>query len=289
MKTEEQKLSLAVLIVLYRKASQDSIALQSLLTQQALLRDEGIDLQLHVWNNSPGVAQPCPGVRWHEADNQRLSVVYNQVAEQVFAAGVDLFMISDDDTNYSDVSLSRCLEQIQQVLDTHDGDQVGVFLPMMVSNHQLVSPGARWLFKGRLTPSVTPGVVSSKNLVGINSGLIFTKACYKRMSPFYDERLRFYATDSNFFIRYEKVFPKACVLNVTIAHDLSEHSADTPARALFRFEEMVLGLRISFESHSLMVRGLLNFYLFYAAVRKAVVYRRPSFLKALFSSAGFVK
>jgi hypothetical protein len=228
-------------------------------------------------------------VRWHEADNQRLSVVYNQVAEQVFAAGVDLFMISDDDTNYSDVSLSRCLEQIQQVLDTHDGDQVGVFLPMMVSNHQLVSPGARWLFKGRLTPSVTPGVVSSKNLVGINSGLIFTKACYKRMSPFYDERLRFYATDSNFFIRYEKVFPKACVLNVTIAHDLSEHSADTPARALFRFEEMVLGLRISFESHSLMVRGLLNSYLFYAAVRKAVVYRRPSFLKALFSSAGFVK
>ncbi|MEN5217528.1 hypothetical protein ABE484_16845 [Pseudomonas pudica] len=289
MKTEEQKLSLAVLIVLYRKASQDSIALQSLFAQQALLRDEGIDLQLYVWNNSPGVAQPCPGVRWYEADNQRLSVVYNQVAEQAFAAGVDLFMISDDDTNYSDVSLSHCLEQIQQVLNTHDGNQVGVYLPMMVSNNQLVSPGARWQFKGRLTPSVTPGVVPSKNLVGINSGLIFTKACYQRMSPFYDERLRFYATDSNFFIRYEEVFPKACVLDVMIAHDLSEHSADTPARALFRFEEMVFGLRISFESHSLAIRGLLNAYLLYAAVRKAVAYRRLSFLKALFVTRELAK
>ncbi|MBF8647492.1 hypothetical protein IRZ76_20885 [Pseudomonas pudica] len=282
-------MSLAVLIVLYRKASQDSIALQSLLAQQALLRDEGIDLQLYVWNNSPGVAQPCPGVRWYEADNQRLSVVYNQVAEQAFAAGVDLFMISDDDTNYSDVSLSHCLEQIQQVLNTHDGNQVGVYLPMMVSNNQLVSPGARWQFKGRLTPSVTPGVVPSKNLVGINSGLIFTKACYQRMSPFYDERLRFYATDSNFFIRYEEVFPKACVLDVMIAHDLSEHSADTPARALFRFEEMVFGLRISFESHSLAIRGLLNAYLLYAAVRKAVAYRRLSFLKALFVTRELAK
>ncbi|MFP3499396.1 hypothetical protein SB759_34835, partial [Pseudomonas sp. SIMBA_059] len=76
---------MAVLIVLYRKASQDSIALQSLLAQKALLQDEGVDLQLHVWNNSPGMAQPCPGVRWYEADNQRLSVIYNQVAKEAFA------------------------------------------------------------------------------------------------------------------------------------------------------------------------------------------------------------
>jgi hypothetical protein len=45
---------------------------------------------------------------------------------------------------------------------------------------------------------------------------------------------------------------------------------------------MVRGLRISFESHSLAVQVLLNIYLSYAAVRKALAYRRPSFLKALF-------
>ena len=275
-------MSLAVLIVLYRKASQDSIALQSLLAQKALLDGDGIDLQVYVWNNSPGVAQPCSGVRWYEADNQSLSAIYNLVAADAFANGVEVFMISDDDTNYSNVSLSYCLEQIQQVRNSPDGHQIGVYLPRMVSNNKLVSPGSRWLFKGRLTPSVTAGVVPSRNLLGINSGLIFTKTCFQRMSPFYDERLRFYATDSNFFIRYAKAFPKAYVLDVTIAHDLSEHSADTPARALFRFEEMVRGLRISFESDSLVVQGLLNIYLSYAAVRKAVAYRRPTFLKALF-------
>lgn len=289
MKIEEQKLRLAVLIVLYRKTSQDSIALQSLLAQQALLRDEGIDLQLYVWNNSPGVAQPCPGVRWYEADNQRLSVVYNQVAEQAFAAGVDLFMISDDDTNYSNIRLSSCLAQIGQVRRAPGGDQVGVFMPRLVSHGQLVSPGKRWLFMGRLTPDVAAGLVDSKNLLGINSGLIFTRECFQRMKPFYDERLRFYATDTDFFIRYEGYFPKACVLDVEIAHDLSEHSADTPERALFRFEEMIHGLRISFRSHGLLERGLLDLYLVYAAFRKALAYRRPAFIKALFTQMRAVK
>ncbi|MGE8062182.1 hypothetical protein [Pseudomonas sp. NPDC089547] len=282
-------MSLAVLIVLYRKASQDSIALQSLLAQKALLEGEGINLQLYVWNNSPGVAQPCPGVRWYEAHNQRLSVIYNQVAAEAFAAGVELFMISDDDTNYSNIRLSSCLAQIGQVRSAPGGDQVGVFMPRLVSHGQLVSPGQRWLFMGRLTPAVAPGLVDSKNLLGINSGLIFTRACFERMKPFYDERLRFYATDTDFFIRYEGYFPKACVLNVEIAHDLSEHSADTPERALFRFEEMIHGLRISFESHSLVQRGLLDLYLVYAALRKAVAYRSPAFVKALFTQVRAVK
>lgn len=282
-------MSLAVLIVLYRKTSQDSIALQSLLAQQALLHDEGIDLQLYVWNNSPDVAQPCPGVRWYAADNQRLSMVYNQVAEEAFAAGVDLFMISDDDTNYSDIRLSSCLQQIAQVRRAPGGDQVGVFMPRLVSHGQLVSPGRRWLFMGRLTPDVPAGLVDSKNLLGINSGLIFTRDCFKRMKPFYDERLRFYATDTDFFIRYEGYFPKACVLDVEIAHDLSEHSADTPERALFRFEEMVHGLRTSFLCHTLLERGLLELYLVYAAIRKALAYRRPAFVKALFTKVGAEK
>ncbi|RCL29125.1 hypothetical protein C6A77_03455 [Pseudomonas sp. AFG_SD02_1510_Pfu_092] len=282
-------MSLAVLIVLYRKASQDSIALQSLLAQQALLREEGIDLQLYVWNNSPGVAQPCPGVHWYEADNQRLSVVYNTVAEQVFAAGVELFMISDDDTNYSNIRLSSCLAQIDRVRRSPSGDQVGVFMPRLVSHGQLVSPGKRWLFIGRLAPNVAVGLVDSRNLLGINSGLIFTRECFQRMTPFYDERLRFYATDTDFFIRYEDYFPKACVLDVEIAHDLSEHSADTPERALFRFEEMIHGLRISFHSRGLLERSLLDLYLVYAAIRKAVAYRRPAFVKALFTQVRAVK
>ena len=282
-------MSLAVLIVLYRKTSQDSIALQSLLAQKALLHDEGVDLQLYAWNNSPGMAQPCPGVRWYEAENQRLSAIYNQVAEEAFAAGVDLFMISDDDTNYSNIRLSSCLTQIGQVRSAPGGDQVGVFMPRLVSHGQLVSPGQRWLFMGRLTPDVAPGLVDSKNLLGINSGLIFTRECFQRMTPFYDERLRFYATDTDFFIRYEGYFPKACVLDVEIAHDLSEHSADTPERALFRFEEMVHGLRISFQSHGLLERGLLDLYLVYAAFRKALAYRRPAFIKALFTQVRAVK
>ncbi|WP_241653239.1 hypothetical protein [Pseudomonas alkylphenolica] len=289
MKAKEHVLNLAVLIVLYQKSSQDSIALQSLLKQRTLLLEEGIDLQLFVWNNSPGLAQPCADVRWYEADNLRLSAIYNRVAEEAFSAGTELFMISDDDTDYSNVRLSQCLEQIQRVRNSPECEDVGVFLPKLVSHGVLVSPGKRRMFMGRLTPSVPAGLIDSRNLLGINSGLIFTRQCHERMTPFYDERLRFYATDTDFFIRYEKQFPQACVLDVEIVHDLSEHSADTTERALFRFEEMIHGLRISFHSHGLVERGLLNLYLVYAAVRKAFSYRSLAFIKALFVQMRAVK
>ncbi|MCY1433500.1 hypothetical protein D9M71_495310 [compost metagenome] len=79
------------------------------------------------------------------------------------------------------------------------------------------------------------------------------------------------------------------MLDVEIAHDLSEPSADTPERALFRFEEMIHGLRIRFHSHGLLERGLLDLYLVYAAIRKAVAYRSPAFVKALFTQVRAVK
>ncbi len=52
---------------------------------------------------------------------------------------------------------------------------------------------------------------------------------------------------------------------------------------------MIHGLRISFHSHSLLERGLLDLYLVYAAIRKAVAYRRPAFVKALFTQVRAVK
>ena len=268
-----------MLIVLYQKRCEDSIALQSLLKQQQMLEGQGVRLELVIWNNSPGTAVPWPGVRWHEAENEGLSKIYNQVAKQSFDLGMDLFMISDDDTDYSNIRLSHCLEQVEHVLSLPDAGGVGVFLPKLKSHGQLVSPGKRWLFMGRLEESVNSGFVASRNLLAINSGLIFTRNCFERMKPFYDERLRFYGTDTDFFVRYEKYYESAYVLDVLIDHDLSEHSSGSVSRAVFRFDEMVRGLNISFSSHGMLVRLLLSLYLAVACLRKAWSYKSLDFIK----------
>lgn len=270
-----------MLVVLYQKPTEKSIALQSLLKQRLHLQDVGVQLRIHVWNNSPGVAQPCAGVYWHEGENVGLSAIYNCIAEIAFAGGAQLLMISDDDTDYTNMSLVDCLAQVNQALKSPEAQECGVFLPCLVSHGQLVSPGRRWHFIGRLLSSIPAGFTPAENLLAINSGVIFTRRCWERMQPFYDERLRFYATDTDFFIRYEHVFSKVYVLDAKIDHDLSEHSADTVARALFRFREMVCGLRISFSKHHLGVRGLLELYLGYAALRKACSYRTWKFISIL--------
>lgn len=270
-----------MLVVLYQKPAEKSIALQSLLKQQQLLKDVGVNLAIHVWNNSPGVTKPCAGVSWYESENLGLSAVYNRIAEVVFSDGAQLLMISDDDTDYTSMSLADCVKQVDDAFTRAEAQQCGVFLPRLVSHGQLVSPGRRWHFIGRLLPSVPAGFTQSRNLLAINSGVMFTRRCWERMQPFYDERLRFYSTDTDFFIRYEKIFSKVYVLDVNIDHDLSEHSADTVARALFRFSEMVSGLRITFLKHHLGIRALLELYLGYAAVRKAYSYRTWKFISAL--------
>ena len=98
------------------------------------------------------------------------------------------------------------------------------------------------------------------------------------MNPLYDERLMFYTTDTDFFVRYQSYYNYLYVLDTELQHDLSEHSADTLDRAIFRFREMIHGLRIIFEKRNILFRLSLEIYLAISSVRKSINYKNFDFI-----------
>ncbi|WP_205618961.1 hypothetical protein [Spongiibacter marinus] len=241
------------------------------------------DVRLHVWNNSPEMPvffnDPC--VIKYSGNNSTLPEIYNSVSAAVFGdeSSDEVFlMISDDDTDYGNGRLSRVISELQ-VCGRHVHDSsVGVFVPRLYSSGKLVSPGKRFLFKGRLVEKIEKGVHSSKNFVSINSGVIISRECYKKMSPLFNINLRFYGTDTDFFVRYESFFENVFVLDVNVDHSLSEHTAESSERSLFRWGDHIYATRETFSSSSAGVSALLWVYLVFLKIKLSLRYRSFRYL-----------
>lgn len=288
MNIDLNRVTLAIVIVLYKKSYSQSIAIKSILGQLEKLNQVGINVTVHVWNNTPDYSEPLVhnNVVWHLGKNDGLAYIYNEIAFIAFGSGASFLMVSDDDTDYAESSLSTCMLEIAGVLNKCPEKDYGVFLPRLFSNGQLISPGKRFHFLGQLLPHVESGLICAKNLLAINSGLIFTKKCYERMNPFYDGRLMFYCTDTDFFIRYESFFSYAYVLDIKLNHDLSEHTTDSPEGALNRFIQMVKGFRVTFSGRNFFFKLSMEGYLLISAARKAVKYNTFRFFTAYINSDG---
>ncbi|MBC3258116.1 MULTISPECIES: hypothetical protein [Pseudomonas] len=280
------KSKLSILIVLYKRHYKDSAAITTLLECASYFCEKGIEVDFFVWNNTPQCSPRLvrEGLTWLEGNNEGLSHIYNRVAAQAFAAGATHFMISDDDTDYSSQSYVGEIATAIEFEAKSSPDAFGVILPKIYSGANLVSPGERFWFFGRLSPSVESGINSSANKLAINSGVIFTKACYVRMMPLFDERLKFYATDTEFFVRYETYYPQFYVLGTALQHDLSEHTSDNAERAVFRFQEMIRGFRVIFERKNYFFRLIMEAYLLISSLRKSVSYKEAEFFRSYISS-----
>jgi hypothetical protein len=280
------KTKLSILIVLYKRHYKDSAAITTLLNNVDYFQEKGITVEFFVWNNTPECSPELirDSLTWLVGKNNGLSEIYNAVADKAFAGGATHFMISDDDTDYSSQNYVDAIVSALEFEAASPADTYGVMLPKIYSGERLVSPGERLWFLGRLSSAVNAGVNSSINKLAINSGVIFRKSCYEKMSPLFDERLKFYVTDTAFFVRYESFYSHFYVLDTALQHDLSEHTSDSPDRAIFRFQEMIRGFRVIFERKSFLFRGVMETYLAVSALRKSMSYRDMGFLSSYFSS-----
>ncbi|MCC6076414.1 hypothetical protein ACFPTX_18520 [Pseudomonas sp. GCM10022188] len=275
-------LGLSIVVVLYRKQHGESSSLRSLIAALGEMRDAGFAPTIYVWNNSPGFTAPLEheAVVWLEGENVKLPVIYNQVARSTFEAGGELLMISDDDTDYRQYDFRKNLGIVKEFLgDAQRRQSVGCFIPKILSGGRLVSPGGRQLFRGYLLDQVASGPISAHNLLAINSATLITRDCYERMQPLYDERLNFYGTDTEFFVRYEEFYSRIYVFDSQIDHSLSADSKESPDRMLFRWRDNIRAMNVIFERTSFPFKLAMRAYYLLMKVKLAVRFRDKRFLQ----------
>lgn len=275
-------LGLSVVVVLYRKHHDESSSLRTLLAALDDMRAAGFAPTIYVWNNSPGFTPPLEheAVVWLEGENLKLPAIYNHIARLTFEGGGELLMISDDDTDYRQYDFRKNLGIVREFLaDAGRRETVGCFIPQILSGGRLVSPGGRQLFRGYLLEQVASGLVDSRNLLAINSATLITRACYERMRPLYDERLNFYGTDTEFFVRYEELYSRLYVFDSKIDHSLSADSKESTDRVLFRWRDNIRAMDVIFERTSFFFKLAMHAYYLLMKVKLAVRFRDKRFLQ----------
>jgi len=271
----------SIVVVLYRKAVEESISVCSILGILDGMKAAGFFPRVYIWNNSPGWVLPLvhEDVTWFEGDNVSLPLIYNDIADLAFTSGSSALLISDDDTDYARFDFESCFRVVEKMLSDGQENQVGAFLPQIMSGGRLVSPGGRKLFKGYLFDQIKSGLIDSCNVLAINSGMIVTRVCYERMRPLYDARLNFYGTDTEFFVRYQCHFKKIYVLDAVLEHSLSSDTRESPDRALFRWKDNIKAMDVVFERESFAFKLLMRIYYALVKFKLFVKFRDWRFLK----------
>ena len=216
-----------LLVVMYKTSLSDSVTVQSIINYIRPQSSEKVSgYRLVIWDNSPSAdiadlerlysLLPALDVRYvRTPENCPLSKIYNKVVSGLVET--EYLTLLDQD--------SILLEDYFMELRKAQVEGHPLILPQVMCGGILVSPGERFFCKGKLLRGVTPGRISSKNLLAINSGISAMGEVFK-MIP-YDDRLKFYGTDTYFMKQYEKHFPYAYVLNAKLEHSLAENDIST--------------------------------------------------------------
>jgi hypothetical protein len=224
------------LVVLYKMSLSESPTLRAIVdyfpSNDNRYSDE---CELIIWDNSPiSCEQELDAFRQstslevgfvHSPQNTPLSKVYNHVSRDL--KNSEYLTLFDQD---SFLSAAFFTELRKAQLECWP-----LILPKVECNGVLISPGTRFFAKGKLLKHVMQGVIASKNLLAINSGMSVQGKVFKNIT--YDERLMFYGTDTYFMKQYEKYFPHAYLLDATIHHSLAENDPNVSAARKIQIEK----------------------------------------------------
>lgn len=229
------KPKLVVLVVLYKKTITESSTICSLLLQNMKL----FELELVVWDNSP---DRCPerqlndlstqfdGFQYiHTPENVWLSKLYNQVLRN---RSYDYAMLLDQDSHIPVLYFDRLNAALFNYAD------VSLFLPLILNNGKLVSPGSFVYFKGKHWKKIRTGVMSSRNVLAITSGMVISSKMFWHHQMKFDERLSLYGIDTSFMLGFAKLEKELCVLDIGFDHDTVLWSNPSADIMLSRFRNL---------------------------------------------------
>lgn len=267
------KFQLCALIVAYGSDPMETMSLKTLLSAE-FPREQ---LRVLIWDNSP---QPNVnhfvlrqlGVDYLSTpENLGLSVIYNRVIAEYLLNGEYLLLL-DQDTLLPNNFLLICEAAVQQQLD------IDLFLPMIWANNSWVSPLTYMMGWGYYWRHPRVGRMASRKICAINSGMLISAAYLKNDFPGYDERLRFYGTDTQFMLEYIERRSELVVLDVCLEHDLSFFS-DSIQNRVSKFRTMRTAYQYIYEFKPFWQLFGVKLVLGLVAMVYAVRYRDFRFLK----------
>lgn len=264
-----------LLVVLYKQEPLDSRTVQCIFEFSELV---SVGTRVILWDNGPSRAEFIPksgnriSVEYvHTPENLSLSVIYNRVASSLPHDGV--LVVLDQDTELS----AEYFQDMAIALNVHL--DIGLFLPLVRSSNSgiLVSPGTRQWIKGKYWENERIGVISSKDILAVASGMVIRASLLGPEGIRFDERLNLYMIDSKFLIDYEKHFVSLVVVRCVVMHGDSSEESEAVERKLFRFRNRMRAGNIVYgESWSQWI--MYQAYWVWSMIRHALHYRDARFL-----------
>ncbi|MCX2453243.1 glycosyltransferase [Pedobacter sp. PLR] len=275
IKEQFAKPKLLVLVVLYKKMISESPTIKTLLLQHRDL----FEIELVIWDNSPA---KCPEVQINElekdfgqfqyrwtAENTWLSKLYNQVLS---AHTYDYVLLLDQDTNIPPYYFDKLNEALFKF------PKVALFLPLVLHQKKVVSPGSWVYFKGKHWKKIKTGIIPAKNVLAITSGMVISAKMFGVHKMKFDERLSLYGIDTGFMLNFSKFEKQLCVLPIKFAHDTVLWSNPSADVMLGRFRNLKSAWP-KILSDRPVARVLVYFYSMAVSFKMALKYQDTRFLK----------
>jgi cellulose synthase/poly-beta-1,6-N-acetylglucosamine synthase-like glycosyltransferase len=267
------KVCILVLVVVYKTDPALSDSLRTLVAND-YPRNQ---LRVIVWDNSPNSIANLEflqkeGFEYYlTPENLSLSVIYNKVITK-HLRGDEYLLLLDQDT-----LLPKDFLRVVESAVSKDSD-IDLFLPMVRANNSWVSPINYLIGWGRSWGLPRSGRMRANNICAINSGMLIAAKYLKNEYPGYDERLRFYGTDTQFMLDYMSRRCELVVLDSVLEHDLSFFSGSASSRAN-KFYQMRSAYSYIYEDKSALQRTSLWLVMLIISLFYSVKYKDLKFLK----------
>jgi GT2 family glycosyltransferase len=214
---------------------------------------------------------PVPLTYVHRPANPPLGLTYND-AVRAFLGESMYLLILDQDTRVPSELFAVAAREVG------GANEPAIMAPAIRAGGRLVSPSSFWLGWGHYWSEPRFGSQPSRNTVIINSGSFIHRRVFLDQNTWFDERLRLYGIDTDFFIRVARSNPSFLVLPLVIDHDLSFGSSTVPVKAV-KLREMLASNRLIYANSPWPKRLGVTLVGIIVSVVYAIRHRSLEFLK----------
>jgi len=265
-----------ILILLHEVKMHKSSSYISLLKCKQFLNNS----KLIVWDNSKIAQKINHEISFmddfeyiHTAENRSISKIYNSVIAD--NKNYEYVIFLDQDSSFD----SNYIVKINDAISNNPF--INLFLPIVKHNDIIVSPGHYKYFKGKYWNTEKYGIINSRNILAVNSGMVISFNYLKNIFKGYDERLKFYGTDTFFMLKYAEKNEFIYVVNYRFAHNsaMLNNNVSHESR-ISRLIEMFCSWKIIHE-HKILHIFLINIYMIFKSIKLAFKYRKIKYFKIL--------